>query len=326
MSNAPLYPLRFHPILRRYLWGGRRLAQLGKPIGDQTCAESWEICDRDDDQSVVAEGPLAGSTLRKLIETRGPELLGARSREARFPLLIKLLDTEQPLSVQVHPDDRQAAALDPPERGKTEAWVVLDAKPGSFLLAGLKRGFDRQAFARELHRGTAELCLARFEPRAGDCFFIPAGTVHALGPGLLVAEVQQSSDVTYRLWDWNRVDAEGRSRELHLAAGLAAVDDRLAPTGPVDPQPTDHAACQRLVDSDYFRIDRWTLTEPLELSLEDHFRVLLVVGGAVSIEWAANKSYPARQGETYLLPACLERVRIAPHPDAVALEISVPQR
>src|SRR5690606_25050283 len=127
--------------------------------------------------------------------------------QPRFPLLFKLLDAQKTLSVQVHPDDRRAALLNPPDYGKTEAWVVLDAEPGSLIYAGLKRGFDRHALAREIARGTVELCLHRFEPQPGDCVFIPAGVVHALGTGLLIAEIQQSSDTTYRLFDWNRVDA-----------------------------------------------------------------------------------------------------------------------
>lgn len=322
MADLPLYPLRFHPILRRYVWGGRRLAEFGKPIGAETCAESWEICDRAGDSSVVAAGPLAGATLRQLIERAGARLLGSAS-PGRFPLLVKLLDTQQALSVQVHPDDRRAAQLEPPDLGKTEAWVVLDAAPGAFLLAGLQRGVDRDAFARELRRGAAESCLARFEPRAGECYFIPAGLVHALGPGLLVAEIQQSSDVTYRLWDWNRVDAQGQPRALHLEAGLAAVDDRLGPAPPRAPRATDDPARERLVACDKFVIDRLTLHQVCELPLAGRFHVLLVLSGEVALE-TPDGAARALRGETYLLPACLESVRLAPRPGAVCLDVYVP--
>ena len=224
---SPLYPLRFEPIFRRYLWGGRRLGTvLGKPIGEGSdYAESWEVVDHGADQSRVAFGPLAGTTLGELVREHGHELLGRHHPQPQFPLLIKLLDAQQKLSVQVHPNDEQAARLDTPDYGKTEAWVVLAAEPGSRIYAGLKRGFDRPALERELNRGTCELCLHHFEPRVGDCVFLPAGTVHALGGGLLIAEVQQSSDTTYRLFDWNRVGPDGRPRALHIEAG--ARRDRL---------------------------------------------------------------------------------------------------
>lgn len=324
MVRVPLYPLRFHPILRRYLWGGRRLAELGKPIGDEPCAESWEICDRADDQSVVAEGPLAGATLHELMVERGSEILGRHAPLPRFPLLVKFLDTQLPLSVQVHPDDALAARLSPPDLGKTEAWVVLDVRAGGFLLAGLKRGFDRRAFERELLRGTAELCLARFEPRPGECYFIPAGLVHALGPGLLVAEIQQSSDVTYRLWDWNRTDAEGRPRELHLEAGLEAVDDRLGPASAVTPQPTGDAERQRLVACDKFVIDRLSLAEPRDLSLDNRCHILLTLSGDIELQRQAAPNCSAHPGDVYLLPASLGEVRLAPKPQAVCLDVFLP--
>ena len=219
-----LPPLVFTPLYRRYLWGGRRFAtSLGRdlPPGDDF-AESWELVDRGDDQSVVAHGPFAGVTLGRLMRERGDALYGPRS-PASFPLLFKFLDARRDLSVQVHPDDVRAARLEPPDRGKTEAWYVVDAVPGSRIYAGLRPGIDAHSLAAAVRDGSCADVLHSFEPRAGDSVFIPAGTVHALGAGLLVAEIQQASDVTYRLFDWNRVGADGRARPLHVEAGLEAV-------------------------------------------------------------------------------------------------------
>ena len=217
----PLYPLQFTPIFRHYVWGGRKLGTLlGKQIGQgNDYAESWELVDRGDDQSRVADGPLVGTTLGDLRADRGQELFGRHHPQSRFPLLFKFLDCEKMLSVQVHPDDAQAAQLTPPDFGKTEAWVVLAAEPNSVIYAGLKRGFDRHALEREVHRGTCELCLHRLEPKPGDCLFLPAGAVHALGAGLVIAEIQQTSDATFRLFDWNRLGADGKPRPLHVESG-----------------------------------------------------------------------------------------------------------
>lgn len=320
----PLRPLVFHPILRRYVWGGRRLSTLGKRLGPEAdYAESWEICDRGDDQSVVADGPCAGTTLGELVCSRGPELLGRHHPQSRFPLLIKFLDTQQPLSVQVHPNDEQAARRNPPDLGKTEAWVVLDAQPGSFLLAGLKRGFDRASFALELHRGTAELCLERIEPRPGDSFFAPAGMVHALGPGLLVAEIQQSSDVTYRLWDWNRVDAMGQPRTLHIEQGLAAMDDRLPHCTAVVPQSTGNAECERLIACDKFVIDRWKLTRPHATTGDERCHVFMVLEGSVRFV-ADGHSQVLRRGGTALIPACVSACDWIPEEPAALLDVYMP--
>ena len=181
--SMTLYPLRFQPIFRRYLWGGRRLeSSLGKQLGPgHDWAESWEICDHAADQSRVQFGPLAGTSLGEL---------GRHHPQPRFPLLLKFLDAAQRLSVQVHPDDARAARLSPPDLGKTEAWVILEAEPGSLIYAGLRPGVDRRALAAAIGQGRCQDCLNVFPPSVGDCIFLPAGTVHALGAGLLVAEIQ----------------------------------------------------------------------------------------------------------------------------------------
>jgi len=324
-STQPLYPLRFRPILRRYLWGGRRLGEtLGKEIGPEAdYAESWEIVDHGADQSVVLAGSLAGKTLHVLVRERGPELLGRHAPQPRFPLLFKFLDAQQTLSVQVHPDDARAARLNPPDYGKTEAWYVMDASPGSLIYAGLKRGFDRDALARELHRGTAEMCLHRFEPKPGDCVLLPAGLIHAIGAGLLVAEIQQSSDTTYRLFDWNRVGPDGKPRQLHLDLGLEAVDDRLGPGDPRVPLPTQHPSCERLAACDKFVLERWRSSEPFTIGGDERCHILAVVGGAAQIEGDPAER-PVPYGGTALLPASCGAVKIIPRGETTILDAALP--
>ena len=249
-----LPPLIFTPLYRRYIWGGRRFAAAfgrGLPPGDY--AESWELVDRGADQSVVRAGPLAGRSLEAIVREQGEALFGHPPPPA-FPLLFKFLDANRVLSVQVHPDDARAARLDPPDRGKTEAWYVVAAEPESRIYAGLREGVGQAELAAAIRSGSCEEVLHSFTPAAGDCIFIPAGTVHAIGAGLLVAEIQQSSDVTYRLFDWNRTDAEGRPRPLHIEAGVEAVT-RTGPVGPVVARPTDAPAVRSLVSCEYFALD-----------------------------------------------------------------------
>lgn len=324
-TTQPLYPLRFRPIFRRYLWGGRRLGEvLGKPIGPEgDYAESWEIVDHGEDQSVVLAGPLEGVTLHQLVTEHGQALLGRHHPQSRFPLLFKFLDAQQTLSVQVHPDDARAARLDPPDYGKTEAWYVMDAAPGSLIYAGLKRGFDRDALARELHRGTAELCLHRFEPRPGDCVLLPAGLIHAIGAGLLVAEIQQSSDTTYRLFDWNRVGPDGLPRQLHLDKGLEAVDDRLGPGEASVPSKTEQPECARLAACDKFILRRWQSSAAIEIGGDDRCHILAVVGGSVQIE-GDPVGAPLPYGATAILPASCGAVKIFPTGTATVLDATLP--
>lgn len=316
----PWYPLRFQPLLRRYLWGGRRLqTMLGKNIGEETCAESWEIVDRGADQSVVVHGRLAGWTLHQLISRHGPEMLGRHYPQERFPLLLKLLDCQQDLSVQVHPNDQQAAKLDPPDLGKTEAWVVLHADPGSRIYAGLRSGVDRRELERSIAEGCITECLHWFQPNAGDCVFIPAGTVHALGAGLVVAEIQQASDTTFRLYDWDRVGPDGMPRPLHVQQALDVIDYE---TGPVRPEPLpmpDGPAIQRLVECDKFILERRAFHTSQRLGEGDGFHLVAVVGGRFSVADATLSP-----GDVMLLPAAADAIRCQPMDRAVVLDITLP--
>lgn len=322
MSSLP--PLVFSPIYRRYLWGGRRfVTAFGRelPSGDDF-AESWELVDRGADQSVVASGPLVGQTLGSLVRNHGHALLGARSHHTAFPLLFKFLDAHQVLSVQVHPDDGRASRLVPPDRGKTEAWYVIEAEPGSRIYAGLRDGVGPADLAAAIRNGSCEAVLHSFEPRPGDCVFIPAGTVHAIGAGLLVAEIQQSSDVTYRLFDWNRVGQDGRPRPLHIEAGVEAAT-RLGPVGPVQRQQTLDATVVRLVECEYFILDEVRPVGQWRLGGDGRLRLLAVVKGRVHLpeDWAFG---PVGPGGCVLLPAALSEQDLAVADGTVLLRVTLP--
>jgi mannose-6-phosphate isomerase len=321
---ADLYPLRFEPIFRRYLWGGRRLESvLGKAIGPQECAESWELVDHGDDQSMVSSGPLAGTSLHRLIEQFGESLMGQGRTDTSFPLLLKFLDANRTLSVQVHPNDEQGAQLDPPDLGKTEAWVVLHAEPGSVIYAGLKRGFDQPALERELSRGTCELCLHKIEPKAGDCVFIPAGLVHALGEGLVIAELQQASDTTFRLFDWNRVDRDGQPRPLHIEQAMKVIDFEHGPAVIRPPEATDRAHVRRLVACDKFVWDRWQFDTPQPAGGDGSVHLLAVLDGEVRVAGDVAEE-PLKKGDTVLLPASLGAVELTPRGNATLLDAYLP--
>ncbi|MHB8969294.1 MAG: type I phosphomannose isomerase catalytic subunit [Pirellulaceae bacterium] len=319
------YPLRFEPLYRQYLWGGRRLEELlGKPLpAGEHFAESWEIVDHGDDQSRVVAGPLRGLPLCTLVRQHGADLLGRDHPQTQFPLLFKFLDAQQSLSVQVHPNDAQAACLSPPDRGKTEAWVVLHADPGSRIYAGLRLGVERAALHRSLLQGQAEDCLHSFEPVVGDCVLIPAGTVHALGAGLVIAEVQQSSDVTFRLYDWNRVGPAGQPRPLHISQALEVIDFQGGPVHPVVAQATSWPHVARLVACDKFVVDRWAFSTPQRIGGDHRCHLVVLVSGRVRLA-GDIASMPLCGGELALIPAAAGARELSPEGSATLLDIYLP--
>ncbi len=291
--------------MRRYLWGGRRLGTvLGKPIGPEgDYAESWEVADHGTDQSMVVDGALAGRRLGQLVEEFGVALTGGGSPFRRFPLLLKYLDAHRVLSVQVHPNDAQAALLQPPDLGKTEAWVILAADPGSVLYAGLRSGVGRADLEVAVRDGTVADLLHVIEPSAGDCFFIPAGTVHAIGAGLMVAEIQQASDVTFRLFDWNRNGPHGTPRRLDVEAALNVTDFATGPVARQRPHVIRPSVVSRLVSCPAFSLDRWTWQGDEALGGDDIFHLVTVLEGQVDLEAKSGQATLAR-GQTSLIPAC----------------------
>jgi mannose-6-phosphate isomerase len=321
-----LYPFRLRPIFQEYLWGGRRLGSLlGKKIGPgPTYAESWETVDHPDGQSVVLNGALAGHTLGDLAAHYPDELYGHGVAPTRFPLLLKYLDAQKTLSVQVHPNDAQAALQTPPDLGKTEAWVVLAAEPGSLIYAGLQAGIDRAGLAEAVAAGRCDRVLHSFEPRPGDCVFIPAGTVHALGEGLLIAEVQQASNTTFRLFDWNRLDKDGLPRPLHVERSLAVTDYARGPVKPQQPA-TIGPGRERLVSCDKFVLDRLTPdSSPLSPEGPSGFRLLTVLAGEATVS-GSEFDERLKLGDTLLIPAAAaEGLAIAGQGGATLLEARLP--
>ena len=319
-----LYPLRLKPILQEYLWGGRRLGSLlGKPLGSgETYAESWEVVDHPDGQSVVENGPFAGKTLGELSLEFPSELFGNGPTPERFPLLFKYLDALKTLSVQVHPNDEQGAQLTPPDLGKTEAWLVIAAEPGSKIYAGLQKGVDRAALSAAIDAGECDRCLHSFEPQVGDCIFIPAGTVHAIGAGLVIAEIQQASNTTYRLFDWNRVGADGQPRALHVEESLAVTDYKRGPVMPQVPAP-QAGGWERLVACDKFTFDRRQFT-PSDtktiLAPADSFRLLSVIEGTMRVS-GDRFDESLNCGETLLLPAVCNVADIVSEGEATLLDM-----
>lgn len=325
LTSMSLYPYRFSPLFRQYVWGGRRLeTHLGKKLGSgATYAESWEVVDHGADQSVVAAGPMSGTSLNELIQTFGADLLGRDYRHDQFPLLFKFLDANRNLSVQVHPNDAQAATLDPPDLGKTEAWIVLAAEPGSKVYCGLRDGIGREDLIAKIREGKTEECLHCFEPRRGDCIFVPAGTVHALGAGLLIAEIQQASDTTFRLFDWNRLDHDGRPRPLHVDQALEVIDFEQGPVGPRVPTPTENESTQRLVDCDRFVVDRWIVHEPRRTNDDERFHLLAVLSGCVRVEGDLCER-PLSTGQTILIPAATGPVLVTPDEPTELIDVYLP--
>jgi mannose-6-phosphate isomerase len=323
--EAPLYPLRFAPIFQYRLWGGRRLADwvAGALPGDGPVGEAWLLSDRADYPSRVAEGPLTGSTIAELIARSPSAMLGRLVRRfQRFPLLLKFLDVQKMLSVQVHPRDDQATLIPPGDTGKTEAWVVLAAGPRALVYAGLKPG-TTAADLRALSARTADDHLASFTPHRGQSVLIEAGTVHSVGDGLVVFEVQENSDVTFRLFDWDHIDATtGRTRPLQVEQALACVDFAQGPILPVvqATEPTPH---ERILHCGHF--DVWRHRDSVAFTVGAAMTPTVVVcidgGGAIEHE---GKDYAMQRGTVLLLPAALGACRFRPSGEAMLLELSVP--
>lgn len=329
------HPLRFRPVLKRTIWGGSRLGELlAKPIGEENdYAESWELVDRDSDQSVVADGPLEGRSLAELVAEL-PEWFGLEeSRRSaggvagnadrrRFPLLLKYLDCNRVLSVQVHPDDAYGATMPQPDLGKTEAWYIIDADEESLVYAGLQPGVDRDQLARAVAQGETERVLASFHPEPGDCVFIPAGTVHALGAGLLVAEIQQSSDTTFRLFDWNRLGADAKPRTLHIEQSLEVTDYHSGPVGPRRSN-REQSGWQMLVECDKFVL-RSLESGGATITDASKFHIVTIPRGRATLRVGGENTVLAT-GQTTFLPAGLGDVELEVDPSSTLLAMNLPE-
>jgi mannose-6-phosphate isomerase len=287
-------PVTFRPLYQERVWGGREFAaRLGRVLpGTRPIGEAWEVVDRPEAQSVVARGPRAGKTLHDLWTNHRAEIFGPRHADAgpRFPLLCKLLDARDRLSVQVHPP----AAVAPPLGGepKTEVWYFLACDPDSRIYAGLKKGVTRDEFADRLTAGAVEECLHVLPTRTGDSIFIPSGRLHAIGEGNLIVEIQQNSDTTYRVFDWNRAGLDGRPRDLHIRESMLSTD--FADFAP----PLAHVESGLVAACEHFRVERKILDRPEVLAPDDDFALVTVVDGGAS---CGGQSFAP--GDFFLLPA-----------------------
>lgn len=308
-----LYPLTFHPIFKERVWGGRNLERLyGKALpAAKRIGESWEISDRPGDTSVIANGPLAGQNLRWLMEHHASELIGsARALNGRFPLLIKLLDAQEKLSLQVHPPAGKATKLG--GEPKTEMWYIADAAPGAELFVGLKRGVTRAGFERQMHDGSVADCFHRVDVRSGDTMFLPSGRVHAIGAGLVIFEIQQNSDTTYRVFDWNRVGLDGQPRELHVSESLASIDFNDFEPGLVQSDFSSDAKLQRcqLVKNALFTVESLRLAIGAKMGLQPRtMQILASLSGHLHVQ-AKSGVIELSPGGFCLVPACLDDVTV----------------
>jgi mannose-6-phosphate isomerase len=300
----PCEPLCFSPVYQTYLWGGCQLSERygrSDAPADGPVAESWELSDRTDGMSVVATGTYRGRTLRELMQEHREAIMGPAFSGTAFPLLIKLIDARETLSVQVHPDDAAAAAGH--GEAKSEAWYVLEAAPGACVYRGLREGADAASFNTALDEGRVEELLLRYSVSAGDTIYIPGGTVHAIGAGCLLLEVQQNSNTTYRLFDWNRVGPDGKPRALHVEQARPVIHWDVQAIH----QPADEGRCL----TPYFTIEPVALGRR-PVSLTDPLRgctVVFVERGPVEIRYG-DGAVTAREGTTWLLPAALIKPRV----------------
>ena len=309
-----LYPLTFRPVFKERVWGGRNLERLyRKPLPPAVrIGESWEISARPGDASVIANGPLAGKDLQWLMQTHPREVLGDRHpRPAWFPLLVKLLDARDKLSLQVHPPAARAAQLG--GEPKTEMWYIADAVPGAELYVGLKRDVTREAFEGRIAAGNVADCFHRIPVRPGDAMFLPSGRVHAIGAGLVIFEIQQTSDTTYRVFDWNRVGLDGKPRQLHVTESLASIDFEDFEPGliPRAARTEQRLESRSLVDDPLFTVDAFTAGARSSRPVAGRLTIVGVVEGQATVTGAGH-SVSLVQGQFCLVPAAV--------PAEVALE------
>jgi len=319
-----LYPLTFEPIFKERVWGGRKLEQLyQKPLPPKTpIGESWEVTDRPEGVSVIANGPLAGKDLRWLMENQRGELLGGPGPE-RFPLLVKILDAQEKLSVQVHPPAPVAARLG--GEPKTEMWQIADAAQGAELFVGLKRGVTRAEFEQRIQQGTVAECLHHIAVKAGDAMFLPSGRLHAIGGGNVIFEIQQNSDTTYRVFDWNRAGLDGRPRELHVAQSLASIDFSDYEPRLIQSRYSRNRTfkVRYLVDDPLFRVDACQVNRGQRFYLRSSAaQILGVLRGRLLIRHAEHE-LRLQAGGFALLPACLERVTLTAETQVEFLQVQL---
>ncbi|MBN1387694.1 MAG: class I mannose-6-phosphate isomerase [Bacteroidales bacterium] len=322
-----LYPLKFIPILKERVWGGNRLSQeYGKKADEKArIGESWELSGVQGDISIVANGFLEGNNLEEIIEVYMGDLVGEEIYEKfgrEFPLLIKLIDANEDLSIQVHPPDDMAR-----ERhhayGKTEMWYVLEAEKNSKIYTGFNREMTEELYVKALKQGDIAKILNIENPEPGDVFFIPAGRIHAIGKGVMLTEIQQTSDITYRIWDWNRNGLDGKPRELHTELAVDAIDYNTYASYKTRVEPKPNGTVN-IIDCKYFTTNIIELDQTIikDYSLIDSFVIYICVSGSAKLEWD-SRSMNLEKGETVLIPALMTTIGINPAPSARILEVYI---
>lgn len=311
-----LYPLRFKPVYKDYIWGGRSLADLGKILpGTGIVAESWEISGHPNGPSIIANGPLAGRSLPDVVLSLGRTLLGSIPSEhdlARFPLLIKLIDAHDQLSVQVHPDDNYARIHEHGEDGKNEMWYVVSARPGARLVAGVRPGVKPECFLAAIKDGTCLDLLQSIPVKAGDVVNIPAGLVHAIGDGLVICEIQQNSDTTYRVYDYDRRDGEGKLRPLHIEKAMQVINFNSSGASHLISGlfiRQGDLTRRVLVMNRYFTVEEQRITGEADFCGDgSRFRTITVLEGQGSLTYTLSNGVlitePLFPGDSLLIPAC----------------------
>ncbi|OGV56092.1 MAG: hypothetical protein A2X49_07735 [Lentisphaerae bacterium GWF2_52_8] len=317
IDKDKLYPLLFEPIYKKVMWGGKSMGPvLGRkmPKTKQPIGESWDISDRDEDNSIVSNGPLAGASINELVSHYGKNLVGRNFRGGRFPLLVKIIDAGLRLSLQVHPDDAACKRIGGGAEPKTEMWYIINAKPGAKIIAGLKAHSTQRQFMANLNSEDIENCLQVFDSVSGDAYFINSGRIHAIGAGNLLLEIQQNSNTTYRVSDWGRVSPDGTPRELHMDQALNSIDF------------TDRTVCRIAGVSDsmehnrkfpminkcpYFRVDDLRLVESWRDSTDSSssFHLITAIKSPVVVGLGELTTLVPK-GSTCLIPACFGKYTI----------------
>jgi len=326
-----LYPLKFKPISKEKVWGGNRLnTLLNKPFPKtKKIGESWEISCVDDNISVVENGFLAENDLQELIEIYMGDLIGEKVYERfglEFPLLIKFIDANDSLSVQVHPDDKLAM-----ERhgmfGKTEMWYIIDAEKDAIIYSGFNHEMDKGHYLKHLNNKEFIHILNQFKAKPNEVYYLPAGRVHAIGAGILLAEIQQTSDITYRIYDWDRMDDEGNPRELHTELATDAIDFKKYNNYKIDYSKTKNKS-SKIISNQYFQTNYIDFDTDIERDhiLLDSFVIFMCIDGEFEIEYYEKERIRVSKGETILVPAVIEQIKLIPVIQSKVLEIFLPDK
>lgn len=320
-----LYPLKFRPIAHYRIWGGNKLNQaVSAELQMDNLGEIWSISGVAENISIVENGVLTGKNLQELIEIYQEKLVGKKVWEKfgkEFPLLIKFIDAAQPLSVQVHPDDEQAKKLHN-SFGKSEMWYIMEAEKDSELIIGFKEGIGKSDYEKHLKTETLEEILGKIPVEKGDAVYIPAGRVHAIGAGIVLAEIQQTSDVTYRIYDYNRIDKDGKKRELHTNLALNAID-----FNPIEEIKTKYDSTDNqlnaLIKSPYFTTEIFTGNQEVSITENDEMRIYICTEGSCKFQ-TQNGGTQLGKYQSLLMPAEIGSYKIIPEENSTLIEVRVP--